>query len=62
MTDPLNIISDDSVYDYKDVGSSSVVYIFHKGISLVRTHITVAMKYRWICQFYIERKSTFNFY
>jgi len=46
MTDPLNIISDDSVYDYKDVGSSSVVYIFHKGIFLVRTHITVAMKYR----------------
>jgi len=37
-----------SVYDYKDIGSSSVVYIFHKGIILYMYF--VAMKYRWICK------------
>ena len=32
MTDPLNIISDDSVYGYKSKGSSSdQFYILHKG-------------------------------
>jgi len=32
MTDPVNIIFDDLVYNYKAIGLSSVVYIFHKVI------------------------------
>jgi len=38
-----------SVFDYFDVGPSSVVYIFHKGIF----YYYVAMKYRWICNILI---------
>jgi len=30
MTDPLNIILTILVYDYSNIGSSLVVYIFHK--------------------------------
>jgi len=32
MTNALNIILTSLVYDYSNIGSSLVVYIFHKGI------------------------------
>jgi len=32
MTNPLNIILTILVYDYSNLGSSLVVYTFHKGI------------------------------
>jgi len=32
MTNPLNIILEILVYDYSNIGSSLVVYIFRKGI------------------------------
>ena len=34
LTFPFNIILTTSVYGYKAIVSSSVVYIFHKGITL----------------------------
>jgi len=39
-----------SVYDFYDIGPSSVVYIFHKG---TLHKYCVAMKCRWICIFFI---------
>jgi len=44
MTNPLNIILTIWVYDYINIGSSLVVYIFHKGIiSLVLCGYEVQM-------------------
>ena len=42
-----------SVYDYKDIWPSSVVYIFHKGIIVY----CVALKYKWICKALILSES-----
>ena len=35
MTNPLNIILTSLVYDYPNIVSSLVVYIFHKGIKVL---------------------------
>ena len=56
MTNPLNIILMILVYDYSNIGSSLVVYIFHKASF---HKYFEAMKYIWICKYLIlsERPS-----
>ena len=57
-TNPLHIISTISVYDFKDIGRSSVVYIFHKGISSYVLCGYEEQMHMYVFDF--ERKSMFN--
>jgi len=60
MTNPLNIILTILVYDYSNIGSTLVVYIFHKGITLlVLCGYEVQMNMYF---FFFERKTIYIWY
>ena len=54
MTNRLNVILTIFVYDYSNIVSNLVVFIFHK--ALIHKNFA-AMKYRWICIFFIFSES-----